>query len=117
MPELPFAKIDVHTHILPESWPDLEKRYGYGGFVQLEHRGPGCARMLRDGKPFRDVADNCFRPEARIADLVMKHFDLTPGRDFIELTNREFMTGGLSGEDRATLRGCARRTRSNSIPP
>ena len=32
-----MLKIDVHTHILPERWPDLRERYGYGGFMQLEH--------------------------------------------------------------------------------
>jgi aminocarboxymuconate-semialdehyde decarboxylase len=61
-------RIDLHTHVLPESWPDLKERYGYGGFVQLEHTGPGCARMLRDGKPFRDVAANCWDPVTRIGD-------------------------------------------------
>jgi len=61
-------RIDLHTHILPETWPDLAERYGYGGFVQLEHRGPGCARMLRDGKPFRDVTANCWDPRVRLAE-------------------------------------------------
>lgn len=61
-------RIDLHTHILPERWPDLADRYGYGGFVQLEHHGPGCARMLRDGEPFREVAANCWDPSVRIAD-------------------------------------------------
>ena len=42
-------KVDIHTHILPENWPDLKERYGYGGFIQLEHHGPGCARMVLDG--------------------------------------------------------------------
>ena len=42
-----MLKIDIHTHILPERWPDLKERYGYGGFLQLEHHGPGCARMLQ----------------------------------------------------------------------
>ena len=44
-------KIDIHTHILPERWPDLRERYGYGGFVRLEHEGPGCAQMMIDDKP------------------------------------------------------------------
>ena len=50
-------KIDLHTHILPRTWPDLRQRYGYGGFIQLEHHGPGCARMVMDGKLFREIED------------------------------------------------------------
>ncbi|HEX7060983.1 MAG TPA: amidohydrolase family protein [Woeseiaceae bacterium] len=61
-------KIDIHTHILPENWPDLSKRYGYGGFVQLEHHGPGCARMLIDGKEFRVIESNCWEPSVRLGD-------------------------------------------------
>ncbi|MDE1983657.1 MAG: amidohydrolase family protein, partial [Gammaproteobacteria bacterium] len=61
-------KIDIHTHILPENWPDLKERYGYGGFIQLEHHGPGCARMLRDGEFFRDIEANCWDPPTRIKE-------------------------------------------------
>jgi aminocarboxymuconate-semialdehyde decarboxylase len=61
-------KIDLHTHILPRTWPDLRQRFGYGGFVQLEHTGPGCACMHIDGKGFRDIADNCWDPERRLQD-------------------------------------------------
>jgi aminocarboxymuconate-semialdehyde decarboxylase len=60
--------VDLHTHILPPDWPNLRERYGYGGFVQLEHTGPGCARMHIDGKPFRDIESNCFHPPSRIAE-------------------------------------------------
>ncbi len=63
-----MLKIDIHTHILPPDWPNLRERYGYGGFVQLEHHGPGCARMLIDGKHFRDVEPNCWDPATRLAD-------------------------------------------------
>jgi len=59
-------KIDVHTHILPERWPDLRERYGYGGFVRLEHHKPCCARMLIDDKFFREVESNSWDPEVRI---------------------------------------------------
>ncbi|WP_154223096.1 amidohydrolase family protein [Marinicella rhabdoformis] len=61
-------KIDIHTHILPENWPNLREKYGYGGFVQLDHTGCGCARMLLDDKPFRDIESNCWDPQARLAD-------------------------------------------------
>jgi aminocarboxymuconate-semialdehyde decarboxylase len=61
-------KIDLHTHILPPNWPDLRRRYGYGGFVQLEHNGNGCARMVIDGQSFRDINADCWDPEVRLAD-------------------------------------------------
>jgi aminocarboxymuconate-semialdehyde decarboxylase len=63
-----MLKIDIHTHILPENWPDLRERYGYGGFAQLEHHGSGCARLLIDGKEFRAIESNCWDPAVRLAD-------------------------------------------------
>ncbi len=61
-------KIDIHTHVLPENWPDLRERYGYGGFVRLEHSGPGCARMFIDDKEFREVQSNCWDAQRRLED-------------------------------------------------
>jgi hypothetical protein len=39
-------KIDMHTHILPKTWPDLKEKYGYGGFVSLEHHHPHKAKVI-----------------------------------------------------------------------
>jgi aminocarboxymuconate-semialdehyde decarboxylase len=61
-------KIDLHTHILPHSWPDLRERYGCGGFIQLEHYVPGRARMMLDGRCFREIEDNCWDAGRRLED-------------------------------------------------
>jgi len=69
-------KIDIHTHVLPENWPDLSRRYGYGGFVQLEHHGPGCAHMVLDGQKFREVQANTWDAQERIADCDHSNVDV-----------------------------------------
>jgi aminocarboxymuconate-semialdehyde decarboxylase len=61
-------KIDLHTHILPRDWPNLRERYGSGGFVQMEHPSVGCARLMIDGKLFREVEENCWNPHRRLED-------------------------------------------------
>ncbi len=61
-------KIDVHTHILPKNWPDLRERYGYGGFIRLEHCAPCRARMFCDDKFFREIESNCWDSVVRISD-------------------------------------------------
>jgi len=63
-----ILKIDIHTHILPEKWPDLKQRYGYGGFIRLEHHKPCCARMMQDDKFFREIQDNCWDPQVRLKE-------------------------------------------------
>lgn len=62
------GKIDLHTHILPETWPDFDARYGYGGFVRIDHYQPCCARMIQGGKVFREITENCWEPARRIED-------------------------------------------------
>ena len=74
MPKL--FKVDIHTHILPEKWPDLRERYGYGGFIRLEHYKPCCARMMLDNKFFREVQDNLWDPGKRIEECDHQQVDV-----------------------------------------
>ena len=69
-------KIDIHTHILPENWPDLKEKFGYGGFVKLDHYKPCCAKMMIDGKVFREIQSNCWDPEVRIKDCNNTNVDI-----------------------------------------
>src|SRR5690349_18516083 len=65
-----MLRIDVHTHILPKNIPDWKDRFGYGGFITLDHYKPCCARMVRDdGKQFRDIESNCWDPATRIEEM------------------------------------------------
>lgn len=63
-----FFKVDIHTHILPENWPDLRERYGYGGFVAIEHHQPCRARLFIDDEPFREIGHNCWDPQVRMQE-------------------------------------------------
>lgn len=64
-----MLKIDIHTHILPKEIPDLKKKYGYGGFIKLDHHKPCCAKMMMDdGRFFREIESNTWDPSKRIAD-------------------------------------------------
>jgi len=61
-------KIDIHTHIIPEHLPDLKKKYGYGGFIHLDHHKPCCARMMMDDRFFREIQENSWSPETRLTE-------------------------------------------------
>jgi aminocarboxymuconate-semialdehyde decarboxylase len=61
--------IDIHTHILPEHIPDFKTRFGYDGFILLDHHKCGCARMMRDnGHFFREVDANCWDCDVRLQE-------------------------------------------------
>jgi len=68
--------VDIHTHILPAKWPDLKKRYGYGGFIHLDHHKTGCARMMKEEHFFREVEANTWDPETRIKECNHQRVDV-----------------------------------------
>jgi aminocarboxymuconate-semialdehyde decarboxylase len=68
--------IDIHTHILPEHIPNFREKFGYGGFISLDHHKPCCARMMVDDKFFREVEDNCWSAEKRMTECNHHHVDV-----------------------------------------
>src|SRR5438067_1345309 len=65
----PPMKIDIHTHILPRNWPDLDAKYGYSGFARLDHYKPCCAWMMIGDRVFREITDNVWDPKKRIEEM------------------------------------------------
>ena len=68
--------VDIHTHILPKNIPDLEKKFGYGGWISLDHNPDGTANMNKNGKYFRVVECNCWDAGARLEDCQDSGVDL-----------------------------------------
>src|SRR5215204_1110242 len=65
-----MLKIDVHTHILPPNIPRWKEKFGYGGFIQLDHHKSCAARMIKDdGHFFREIEDNCWSAEKRMSEI------------------------------------------------
>ena len=63
-----FFKVDIHTHIMPKEMPRWSQKFGYSGFIHLEHHKPCCARMMMDDTFFREIEDNCWSPETRMRE-------------------------------------------------
>jgi len=71
-----MLSIDIHTHILPKTWPNLREKYGYGGFISLDHHQCGCARMMVDDKFFREIEHNCWDAKVRLTDCAKHNIDV-----------------------------------------
>lgn len=69
-------KIDVHTHILPENWPDLNKKYNTHGFVTIDHYKPCCARLMIGDSVFREIKDNTWNEKVRIEECSRDGVDM-----------------------------------------
>lgn len=71
---LDVTTIDLHTHILPQHWPDWTARTGYPGWISLDHHAEGKARMVQSlpgggRKFFREIGANCWDPTVRLAEM------------------------------------------------
>jgi aminocarboxymuconate-semialdehyde decarboxylase len=62
-----MLKIDTHAHILPPRWPNLAEKYGDDRFAVMVN-ADGRHRIYKDGKFFREVWENAFDENHRIAD-------------------------------------------------
>ncbi|HXN29466.1 MAG TPA: hypothetical protein VN902_20245, partial [Candidatus Acidoferrales bacterium] len=57
---------DIHTHFFPESWPDLEARFGTPDWPSLKHTEPGKAVIMIGNRLFRHVTAACWDANVRL---------------------------------------------------
>ena len=72
--------IDVHTHIVPESFPPVGTRAAGELWPKMESRGiddSGFAKsdVIISGRNFRTVLDRCWSPQRRIDEMPVHGFD------------------------------------------
>ena len=65
-----MLKIDMHTHIMPKKLPFWAEKFGYDGFIHLDHHRKGWARMMQGDHFFREINENCWDPDIRINEYL-----------------------------------------------
>jgi len=68
--------VDMHTHFLPEQWPDLDKRFGTPDWPWIKHTSPGKAMIMVGDKEFRPVYEACWSPRARLDEMDRDNIDI-----------------------------------------
>ena len=61
--------IDIHSHFLPRSWPDLAARFGTADWPWLKHTAPGEAMLMVGDREFRPVTAACWDAAVRLEDM------------------------------------------------
>ncbi len=58
--------IDIHTHFLPRTWPDLSARFGTPDWPWMKHLEADRAMLMVGEKEFRPVDSACWDPAVRL---------------------------------------------------
>lgn len=70
------ARIDFHTHIIPADLPDFSQKYGEDRWPILQPTCSCGANIMVGGKLFREITDQCWDPQKRIADMAAEVVDM-----------------------------------------
>ncbi|MGO0060159.1 amidohydrolase family protein [Brevibacillus fluminis] len=69
-------RVDFHTHIIPVDLPDFSQKYE-GERWPIMHLTCACgANIMVGGKVFREITDQCWDPQKRIADMDREGVDI-----------------------------------------
>ncbi|MEF7563577.1 amidohydrolase family protein [Bacillus infantis] len=69
-------RVDFHTHIIPENFTELTKRFSGEKWPQLERTCACGANIMVAGKVFREVTDQVWDAEKRIKDMEREGVDM-----------------------------------------
>ncbi|MFB6257617.1 MAG: amidohydrolase family protein [Flavobacteriales bacterium] len=69
-------RIDMHSHIIPEHLPRFAEKFGYEGFIHLDHHKEGTAWMMKGEERFREINSNCWDPQKRFEDMERTGIDM-----------------------------------------
>ena len=72
----PSPVIDIHSHFLPDKWPDLAKRYDTPDWPWMRHTEPGKAMLMVGEKEFRPVYDACWSGRRRVEEMDRDAIDM-----------------------------------------
>lgn len=61
--------IDIHSHFLPESWPDLAEKFGVPNWPWMKHLGNGKAMLMMGEREFRPVYSACWDVDKRLEEM------------------------------------------------
>jgi aminocarboxymuconate-semialdehyde decarboxylase len=61
--------VDVHTHVVPRSWPDLAAECGGSGWPWLRVDSERSAMIMVGETEFRPVGAECWDPAQRLSDM------------------------------------------------
>lgn len=67
--------IDLHTHVVPDVFPDGSGRESAGRWPSMDRFEPDRARVMIAGKSFRTVTNQCWSVERRLGDIVQEGVD------------------------------------------
>jgi aminocarboxymuconate-semialdehyde decarboxylase len=58
--------VDIHSHFLPRTWPDLAARFGGADWPSMKHLGDGKAMLMVGDREFRPVTSACWDAAVRL---------------------------------------------------
>jgi aminocarboxymuconate-semialdehyde decarboxylase len=64
-----MGTIDIHSHFLPRSWPDLAERFGTPDWPWMRHGAGGKAMLMVGEREFRPVGAACWDPGLRLEHM------------------------------------------------